>query len=97
MDLDGKVIGMNTLINGLNRGLGFAIPSNMLREVGDQLIHAGHVVRPYIGVRIETLDDAIEKYGSVFGGVKKGVVINTILADSPAYRSSEAANCTRPT
>jgi serine protease Do len=34
VDLDGKVIGMNTLINGLNRGLGFAIPSYMLREKG---------------------------------------------------------------
>ena len=89
VDLDGKVIGMNTLINGLNRGLGFAIPSNMLREVGDQIIHAGHVVRPYIGVRIETLDEAVEKYGPIFGGVKKGVVINTILADSPAYRSTD--------
>ena len=61
VDLDGKVIGMNTLINGLNRGLGFAIPSNMIREVGDQLIHAGHVVRPYIGVRIETLEEAVAK------------------------------------
>ena len=40
VNLDGKVIGMNTLINGINRGLGFAIPSNMLREVGDQLIHS---------------------------------------------------------
>ncbi len=89
VDLDGKVIGMNTLINGLNRGLGFAIPSNMLREVGDQIIHAGHVVRPYIGVRIETLDEAVEKYGPIFGGVKKGVVINTILADSPAYKSTD--------
>ena len=89
VDLDGKVIGMNTLINGLNRGLGFAIPSNMLRDVGDQLIHAGHVVRPYIGVRIETLDEAVENYGPVFGLVKKGVVIKTILADSPAYKSSD--------
>ena len=31
-DIDGKVIGMNTLINGLNRGLGFAIPSNMAKK-----------------------------------------------------------------
>ena len=89
VDLDGKVIGMNTLINGLNHGLGFAIPSNMLREVGDQLIHAGHVVRPYIGVRVETLEDVTEKYGLIFGGVKKGVVVDMIMADSPAYHSSE--------
>src|SRR6059058_4825919 len=33
-DIDGKVIGMNTLINGLNRGLGFAIPSNLADFVG---------------------------------------------------------------
>ena len=30
-DIDGKVIGMNTLINGMNRGLGFAIPINMAK------------------------------------------------------------------
>ena len=33
-DIDGKVVGMNTLINGLNRGLGFAIPSNLVNEIG---------------------------------------------------------------
>ena len=33
-DIDGKVIGMNTLINGMNRGLGFAIPINMAKEIG---------------------------------------------------------------
>ncbi len=88
VDLDGKVIGMNTLINGLNRGLGFAIPSNMLRETGDQLIHNGRVSRPYIGVQIASLgDDAEERYGSVFSGVKKGVVVETMMFDTPAYHS----------
>ena len=89
VDLDGKVIGMNTLINGLNRGLGFAIPSNMLRDVGDQIIHAGRVVRPYIGVRIETLEEAVEKDGAIFGPVKKGVVVINILADSPAFKNND--------
>ncbi|HRJ74222.1 MAG TPA: trypsin-like peptidase domain-containing protein, partial [Terrimicrobiaceae bacterium] len=37
-DIDGRVIGVNTLISGLNRGLGFAVPSNMAREVSRQLI-----------------------------------------------------------
>ena len=45
LDLDGHVIGMNTLINGLNRGLGFAIPSNMLKEIGNSLIKTGRIVR----------------------------------------------------
>ena len=88
VDLDGKVVGMNTLINGYNRGLGFAIPSNMLREVGDQLIHTGRVVRPYIGVRIRSLgDDTAERFGGIFSGVKKGVIVETILPDTPAYKS----------
>ena len=88
VNLDGKVIGMNTLINGLNRGLGFAIPSNMLREVGDQLIHLGRMVRPYIGVRITSIgDDTAEHYGTIFNGVKKGVIVDTILSDTPASKS----------
>lgn len=87
VDLDGKVIGMNTLIHGLNRGLGFSIPSNMLRMVGDELIHSGHVVRSWIGVRIEAAEDAEGRYGSVFSGVKKGVIVTGIQPESPAMRS----------
>ncbi|HJX24964.1 MAG TPA: trypsin-like peptidase domain-containing protein, partial [Chthoniobacterales bacterium] len=56
-DIDGKVIGMNTLINGLNRGLGFAIPSNMAKEIGGELIAGHKIIRPWLGIRIETLGD----------------------------------------
>ncbi len=98
LDLDGHVIGMNTLINGLNRGLGFAIPSNMLREIGNSLIKTGRIVRPYIGVRIETLTDDANSGNNpaagggrldstMTGGTKKGVVVRTIEPDTPAYRS----------
>lgn len=87
VDLDGKVIGMNTLIHGLNRGLGFSIPSNMLRAVGDELIRSGHVVRPWIGVRIEAAEDAEDRYGAVFSGVKKGVIVIGIQPESPAMKS----------
>ena len=82
-------MGMNTLINGLNRGLGFAIPSNLLREVGDQIIAKGHVTRPYIGVRIISLnsDTAAEEYGSYFSWAKRGVIVKNILADTPALKS----------
>lgn len=88
VNLDGKVMGMNTLINGLNRGLGFAIPSNMLREVGDQIIAKGRVTRPYIGVKIVSLDsETAEAYGSYFSGVKKGVIVIAILPDTLAFKS----------
>ena len=85
-DIDGKVVGMNTLINGLNRGLGFAIPSNLVNEIGQQLIAGNKIVRPWLGIRIETLgEDASIR--DLFKGVEKGVVVRTIEADAPAYKS----------
>jgi Do/DeqQ family serine protease len=85
-DIDGKVIGMNTLINGLNRGLGFAIPSNMAKEIGDELIAGHKIVRPWLGIRIETLGDD-PSIRDLFKGADKGVVVRTIEADAPANKS----------
>jgi serine protease Do len=85
-DIDGKVIGMNTLINGLNRGLGFAIPSNMIKEIGTELIAGHKIVRPWLGIRIESLGDDPD-IRDFFTGLEKGVVVRTIEADAPANKS----------
>jgi serine protease Do len=85
-DIDGKVVGMNTLINGLNRGLGFAIPSNLTNEIGQQLIAGHKIVRPWLGIRIESLGDD-PQIRDLFKGLDKGVVVRTIEADAPAYKS----------
>jgi Do/DeqQ family serine protease len=85
-DIDGKVVGMNTLINGLNRGLGFAIPINLANEIGQQLIAGTKIVRPWLGIRIETLGDD-QSIRDLFKGIDKGVVVRTIEADAPAYKS----------
>src|SRR3954471_6479580 len=85
-NIDGKVIGMNTLINGLNRGLGFAIPSNLANEIGQQLIAGHKIVRPWLGIRIESLGDDPSIRG-LFKGVEKGVVVRQIEADAPASKS----------
>jgi S1-C subfamily serine protease len=84
-DIDGRVIGVNTLIHGLNRGLGFAISSNLAKQVSDQLIASGKIVRPWLGIIIESLGD--QNRTEVFKGVDKGVVVRTIQADTPASRS----------
>src|ERR1700675_2228042 len=86
-DIDGKVIGMNTLINGINRGLGFAIPSNMAKEIGEELIAGRKITRPWLGIRIETLGDD-PSVRDLFKGIDKGVVVRTIEADAPAYKSN---------
>jgi Do/DeqQ family serine protease len=85
-DIDGKVVGMNTLINGLNRGLGFAIPSNLTNEIGQQLIAGHKILRPWLGIRIESLGDD-PSIRDLFKGLDKGVVVRTIEADAPAYKS----------
>ncbi|MEP6698880.1 MAG: trypsin-like peptidase domain-containing protein [Verrucomicrobiota bacterium] len=85
-DIDGKVVGMNTLINGMNRGLGFAIPSNLANEIGQQLITGHKIVRPWLGIRIESLGDD-PSIRDLFKGLDKGVVVRTIEADAPAYKS----------
>src|SRR5678815_2722412 len=85
-DIDGKVIGMNTLINGMNRGLGFAIPVNMAKEIGTELIAGHKILRPWLGIRIETLGDD-PTIRDLFKGADKGVVVRTIEADAPASKS----------
>src|SRR6266496_2687551 len=85
-DIDGNVIGMNTLINGMNRGLGFAIPINMAKEIGAELVAGHKIQRPWLGIRIETLgDDPTTR--DLFKGADKGVVVRTIEADAPASKS----------
>jgi len=86
LDVEGRVIGMTTLVNGLNRGLAFAIPANMLKEASQQLIDSGKIAHPALGIRIETLG-ADSSLREQITGVEKGVVITTIEPDTPAYKS----------
>ncbi|MBU3824374.1 MAG: Do family serine endopeptidase [Candidatus Oceanisphaera merdipullorum] len=53
LDLDGKLVGINTAIlgpNGGNIGIGFAIPSNMVKNLIDQIVEYGEVRRGVLGV-----------------------------------------------
>ena len=84
-DLDGKVIGVNTLINGLSSGLGFAIPSNLAQAISAELIERGRVVRPWLGIRIETLGEN-PSLQQMFG-LQEGVLVRGIEPETPASRS----------
>ena len=82
-DVDGRVVGMNTLINGLGRGLAFAIPSNLLRDVADELIAKGKVRRPWLGVRVIPLTASRNLRAQIPASVQ-GVVVSTVEAGGPA-------------
>jgi serine protease Do len=85
-DIDGKVIGVNTLIAGMNRGLGFAVPINLVKNVSEQLVATGRVSRPWLGIGIKGIEEsvALQNY---FSGLEKGVVVERIDVNTPAYAS----------
>jgi S1-C subfamily serine protease len=85
-DVAGKVVGMNTLINGVGRGLAFAIPAATLSDISQQLLASGKVQRAWLGIRIETLGESA-RHRDQASGVEKGVVVETIEANAPASKT----------
>ena len=82
LNLDGKVIGINTAIVATGQGIGFSIPINMAREVMRQLIEKGRVVRGWLGIAIQDLTDEL---AAGFGvGSRSGVLVADVMKDSPA-------------
>ena len=82
LNIDGRVIGINTAIVSSGQGIGFAIPINMAREVMTQLIANGRVVRGWLGVAIQDLTDELAAGFGVPG--KSGVLVADVLKDGPA-------------
>jgi len=89
LNLDGEVIGINTMIRGLNSGIAFAIPSNLAREITDRLMRDGKFVRSWLGIGIAALRDD-ERTQARLGGLSEGVVVNGIKTGGPASRATPA-------
>jgi Do/DeqQ family serine protease len=82
LNIRGEVIGINTAINPMGRGIGFAIPSNVAKDIMQQLLEHGHVQRGFLGVVIQTLSPELaEKFAVEEHG---GVLVGDILKGSPA-------------
>ena len=90
VNLAGEVVGINTLIvrNGggdVAEGLGFAIPSNTVRAVAEQIIKQGYVARPYLGIDWQGITPAIAaQYGLP---VRWGVYVVDVASGSPADKA----------
>jgi serine protease Do len=81
-NLRGEVIGINTAIINFAQGIGFAIPSNMAKQVIQQLIARGKVVRGWLGVGIQPLTPELaKKFGATEG---EGVLVNEVFEKDPA-------------
>ena len=85
-DLDGRVLGINTMIIGRASGIGFAVPSNMVRRVTDQISKNGRVVRAWIGVGIQ--DISPELAAALKLDPRAGALVNAITDGGPAQRAN---------
>ena len=88
VNVKGELIGINTAIfsrTGGYQGIGFAVPSNMVRLVMDQLIQKGKVTRGWIGVTIQELTPELAQE---FGLKRtKGALVSDVAKESPAARA----------
>ncbi len=86
VNLDGEVIGVNTMIAGIGTGIGFAVPSSTFKTVTDQLIQTGKVRRPYIGIRMQELTPEMAK-GLGKNAPEKGALVAGVDANTPAEKA----------
>lgn len=84
-NIHGEVIGINTAIINFAQGIGFAIPSNMAKQVMQQLLTRGKVVRAWLGVGIQPVTG--ELAGKFGVNENEGVLVNEVFDNDPAYRA----------
>lgn len=86
ISLEGKVVGINSLIVSSGQGfqgMGFAIPSDMVKEIARSLIETGEVVRGFLGVQIQNITPDMRSSLGLDQGVT-GAIVADITPDSPA-------------
>lgn len=82
INLEGEVIGINTAIIATGQGIGFAIPSNLAKNVIAQLKEKGKVVRGWLGVSVQSITPEI----AASMGLKdvSGALVTDVISGSPA-------------
>ncbi len=92
VNLAGEVVGINTLIvrgggagSAVAEGLGFAIPSNKVNIISEQIIANGYFARPYLGVRSQDVNPGIASRYNL--PVEWGTYVFTVLPGSPAEKA----------
>jgi serine protease Do len=88
VDLSGNVLGINTMIIG-GSGIGFAIPANIARQVGEQLLASGKVKRAWLGVSFQDLTPELAK--SLGKSDTKGALVAGVTREGPANKAGVRA------
>ena len=81
----GEIIGMNTIIlseSGLNSGIGFAIPINVMKDVMSQLIEHGRVTRGYLGIKTSDTTP-LQRRDKGLASERKAILVDSVIYDTP--------------
>lgn len=88
MDLEGKVIGVNTAIvskSGGYMGISFAVPSDIAKNIYKQVVETGSVSRGFLGVSLQPIDKELAEAFQLKG--TEGALIADVVPDSPAEKA----------
>ncbi|OGL43310.1 MAG: hypothetical protein A2042_01240 [Candidatus Schekmanbacteria bacterium GWA2_38_11] len=84
-DINGNVVGINTLIIAQGQGIGFTIPINLAKEVLPQLKEKGKVRRAWLGVAVQDLTEDLAKSFNLKSA--KGALVANVEKDGPAEKA----------
>lgn len=85
LNIDGELIGINTAIYQKAQGVGFAIPIDRAKRIMRELIEHGEVQPAWIGVEVQSLDEALARSFGLQG--RKGVLVTQVIQGGPAQRA----------
>ncbi|XYH96984.1 trypsin-like peptidase domain-containing protein [Sorangium sp. So ce1128] len=86
VDLDGRVLGINTMVVSRGQGIGLAVPANMARRVAEQLLRNGRVERAWMGVGLQDLTPQLA--AAMRSPPRAGALVNAVTPGGPAARSN---------
>ena len=85
INIDGDVIGINAMIIQPGTGIGFAIPINMAKQILNDLIKQGKVIRPWLGVSVQDLTPEMMEHFKVHE--KEGVLVGQVYPETGAEKA----------
>jgi serine protease Do len=89
VDLEGKVVAINTAIIPFAQGIGFAIPINSAKDCQGEMVSSGVSARPWLGIVGLSVTEDLARYYSL--PLEHGVLVTKVAGDSPAERAGIVA------
>jgi serine protease Do len=84
VNIRGEVIGINSIVIRPGQGIGFAIPINMIKKVMEDLVKAGRVLRPWLGIGLQEINPEMKKYYGLSG---PGTLVRQVVEEGPSEKA----------